>query len=63
MGNDLAAGADTNMHERVERALRLSGSIGRQPAARLMVAAGVPDTVIARVLCEPAWRRRVAPRS
>jgi hypothetical protein len=48
--------------EAVEHALRLSESIGRQPAARLMVAAGVPDTVIARVLCEPPERRRTAPR-
>lgn len=60
MENYPAPGA--NMHELVEQGLLLSESIGRQQAAKHMVAAGVPDTVIARVLCDQPWRRRAAPR-
>ena len=41
----------------VEAALRLASKVGIRRAARAMEAAGVPVSVIARVLCDTDQRR------
>lgn len=52
----------TNIDKVVDAGIALKEVSGPQAAAKFMAALGVPDAVIARVLCEPAWRRRATSR-
>jgi hypothetical protein len=51
-----------NVDKLVDAGVALKEVSGTRAAAEFMVKLGVPDAVIARVLCEPAWRRRTASR-
>lgn len=48
---------NTDMADYIEAALRLSARVGIHRTARAMEAAGVPISVIARVLCDTDQRR------
>lgn len=52
----------TNLDKVVDAGIALKEVSGMRAAAKFMATLGVPDAVIARVLCEPAWRRRAASR-
>ena len=52
----------SNVDKVVDAGIALKEVAGTRDAARFMASLGVPDAVIARVLCEPAWRRRAGPR-
>lgn len=52
----------TNTEKVVDAGIALKEVSGVRAAASFMASLGVPDAVIARVLCEPAWRRRAASR-
>ena len=51
-----------NLDKVVDAGIALKAVSGMRAAAHFMAKLGVPDAVIARVLCEPAWRRRAASR-
>ncbi|HEU4777291.1 MAG TPA: hypothetical protein VFS95_10725 [Telluria sp.] len=51
-----------NIDKVVDAGVALKEVSGTRAAAEFMAKLGVPDAVIARVLCEPAWRRRASSR-
>ena len=61
MHTDDRSRPDLAMAKFVEHGVSLAATHGQTEAAAYLAARGVPDAVIARVLCEPG-RRRMLPR-
>jgi hypothetical protein len=61
MQTDDRSRPDLAMARFVEHGISLAATHGQTEAAAYLAARGVPDAVIARVLCEPS-RRRALPR-
>lgn len=53
----------TRLTDLVDLAVLAAADTGQRQAAAQLLAEGVPDSVIARVLCDPPWRRRKTPGS